>query len=265
MKNMIKMAAAMLRIAAIAVIGLGMAACNSDIFENDSSTNGRLTITGLNSYAGWKLGMVSLYDAYLPNGDELFFTVRNNPEYYGWGEAEVGGGDLYVWIAYESKGAGALKNYTGSDKNVRLTVCIMKNDGSIYSAIYNNAAVDFTDGKAVMAFADVLAGTWTGNNAQIAAEYGSFKLFSNGKELTRGEYSISPVDFENTEYTIYLYVREVNMSSDVTDRWVLYDSLTDEEKANMGSKSASGTIMGSSVNTFILHGGSTPSIFTKQP
>jgi len=55
MKNTVKLFGI---IVLVALIGFSIAGCG-DMDESDSSTDGRLTITGLNSYNGWKMWLLS--------------------------------------------------------------------------------------------------------------------------------------------------------------------------------------------------------------
>jgi len=277
MKNMVKIFGI---IVLAAVIGFGLTACE-DIREGDSSTDGRLTITGLNGFGvkGWKITGADIY--WDPTTDIFAFTHMNDAatNYLEGGSAINGDSfTFYVWIIPQSKGIFAAKNYTGNDKNQEVNISLSLTIGQESVWINYTVTVNFTNGKATVAFNDVFKGTWTATenrtwydetydrHHKIAAEYGSFKYYISDEdeeeiEAYRGVYGFG-FSNQETECSISLLIREINMLDDDTEQyhWVSYDDMSDDDKAGF-NQYGSGTLTNG--NKFSMSGGQEV-IFTKQ-
>jgi len=143
MKNIIKK---FWIITIVVIIISSIVACEDEIDKlkkDDSSTNGRLTITGLNSYIGHTINFNSITK--LDNGDRFSITRTNSTKPLTFGSTVNDDScTMYVWISYESKGAGGYKNYTGNDKNVEFEF--------IVNSVWGSVTVDFTNGIGTGAF-----------------------------------------------------------------------------------------------------------------
>jgi len=247
MKNTIKVLGI---IAIVAVIGFSMAACGGDDEGDDSSTAGRLIITGLSSYNGWKITAAGTNELDLP------LTSQNNYS----SSVEIVINDvsvtLYVW-KYEK---GRLKNYTGNDQNVKFSVTLSK-DGNVADG---TVTANFANGQASGAFVpdgsqDIFAGTWTtqeGNGMNIVAANGSFTVNMDGRSAFRGTYTVS-----GNKVSITFTHVNTDMSGKA-DKWTPYDDLPPETHDDIPPKTIDGTING---NQFIIDtGDNDPMTFTKQ-
>jgi len=127
MKNTIKVFGI---ITIVAVIGFSMSACGEEE-ESDSSTAGRLTITGLSSYNGRKITA-------LINGDDSFPLTNTNSITGVEGPLIINGDSVtfYVW----RRSGTHIKSYTGNDRMV-------------FNVIIENIGVGQTDGKVTVDFA----------------------------------------------------------------------------------------------------------------
>jgi len=141
MKNTIKVFGI---IAIVAVIGFAMAACG-DMEDSDSSTAGRLNISGLNSYNDWTIYCYSSND-----DDDLYITAVNKNEFIY--ESVINGDSVtfYVWkrVGYTIdkdglKNYGYYKSYTGNDKNIEFELTLSKDDDDTRGTV----TVSFTNGK----------------------------------------------------------------------------------------------------------------------
>jgi ABC-type proline/glycine betaine transport system substrate-binding protein len=120
-------------IAIVAMIGFTMAACEQDEGpKNDSSTNGRLTITGLSSYNGWTANAIGYIEGFN-------FTVTPTSTDPTPGNLTVNGGSVTfcVW-----NWTNVAKNYTGNDQNHKFFV-ELTNGGE---RIIGTVTVNFSNG-----------------------------------------------------------------------------------------------------------------------
>jgi hypothetical protein len=138
-------------IALVAVIGFSMTACEQESEpEGDSSTAGRLTITGLSSYNGKQLG-TALFYPYTFSGDYSLNTTPNN-NFTDYSLPTINGGSctVYVWKqTLSGNSVGEPKSYTGNDQNVKYDVDIK--DGANFVAS-GTVTVNFTNGIGSGAF-----------------------------------------------------------------------------------------------------------------
>jgi hypothetical protein len=127
--------------------------------HSDSSTKGRLTITGLNDYQGLNFYCGGFY---LDNDDILCLTDVNRIEDDrlgpgGGGAIVIVDGDsvtLYVWRYYHD--FLSLKSYTGNHKNLT-AICSIFSDEETWGTpehiyITGTVTVSFSNGKATGAF-----------------------------------------------------------------------------------------------------------------
>jgi uncharacterized protein (DUF2147 family) len=136
MKNTIKVFGI---IAIVAVIGFTMTACPPDDDEGpDSSTSGRLTITGLNSYNGRTI---------MAQPQDYSFDVTNINSMEGNNNLPINGDSVtfYVW---KNNGKGLWKSYSGNDKNVTFTANAETDEVSTRGSV----TVNFSNGKGSGAF-----------------------------------------------------------------------------------------------------------------
>ena len=146
MKNMVKL---FWSIAIVAVIGLGITGCKDD--TDDPSTDGRLTITGLESY----IGMEIVANApFFDNGAHLNATLNKDPNATSSYWAINGNSITFdIWIVYAGTGGGLYKNYTGNDQNVVFNCSIRSSsDGINFTLHLGTATANFSNGKATAAF-----------------------------------------------------------------------------------------------------------------
>ena len=144
MKNFAKL---MGFIAIVAIIGLGFTACDMD--ESASSTDGRLTIIGLNSYNGWKMWLGASDSDNEAN--RLHLMSKNNPEAPDTGEISITGNSvtLYVWKPWIREGKSNLwHSYKGNDQNVTFSIGLQQGDNNVNGTVTAN----FSKGKAIAAF-----------------------------------------------------------------------------------------------------------------
>jgi hypothetical protein len=146
MKNTVKLFGI---IALVAVIGFSMAGCDMD--ESASSTDGRLTITGLSSYNGWKMWLSSS-DAD-NEADSLHLMSKNDPTAPDIGEISITGNSVtvYVWKPWIREGEGKSNlwhSYKGSDQNVTFSIGLWQGENSAYGTVTAN----FSNGIATAAF-----------------------------------------------------------------------------------------------------------------
>jgi len=126
MKNIFKLFGI---IAIVAVIGFSFVACDEEVEEDDSSTSGRLTITGLSSYNGWKIQSVSppIDLTTYEQASDLGVTNNNNKDQT---EVTINGDSVTYYVWKTSKKALTdhnwhWKNYNGNDQNVVFNVWIL--------------------------------------------------------------------------------------------------------------------------------------------
>jgi hypothetical protein len=138
MKNTIKLFGI---IALVAVIGFSMAGCDMD--ESDTSTDGRLTITGLSSYNGGEITVST--------DDNKVMLSTSNDFNTSSGTLNITGNSVtfYVWKPWIREGKSNLwQSYKGND-TILFYVGIRKQDDSY---VAGNVTVTFVNGIGTGAF-----------------------------------------------------------------------------------------------------------------
>jgi len=143
MKNTVKLFEI---IVLVAVIVFSMAGCVEDKDENDSSTAGRLTVTGLSSYDGFKIyadrvgqstsgeGLTVKAPNTNPNDTHDVIITGGLATFHAWNAVIHGSGKNATY---------SYKSYTGNDQNVKFNIMI-NNPG--VSSVQGSVTVDFTNG-----------------------------------------------------------------------------------------------------------------------
>jgi len=150
MKNMVKLVGI---IAFVAVIGLGITACEEEVELVYPSTSGRLTVSGLGAYTGKWIGC-EYYT--LANGTYLMFGDSSNvgqpigsTVYSQISQIQIpqsGSVTFYVW---NNPTIGDITGYSGTNSNVHIQALIRDDSG--YGGMVTASGglmVNFTDGVA---------------------------------------------------------------------------------------------------------------------
>jgi hypothetical protein len=149
--------------AIVAVIGFSMTACDdpNPPDEGDTTTAGRLPVTGLSSYNGKKI----LVNYQFPNGDGVYsgFAITGvNANTFIEPVINDGSVTVYMWkstLTRTTTSDGGIiqtvpdpKSYTGNDQNVSFVVSIWDANNQNFEQVEGSVAVNFTNGIGSGAF-----------------------------------------------------------------------------------------------------------------
>jgi len=143
MKNTIKVFGI---IAIVAIMGFSFTTCDEGDDKGDTTTSGRLTITGLNSYNGWKINSMGNV------ASNLILTAENNDD--EWAEKTINGNSVTVYVWAKGTNSSNKKSYNGNDQNVVFNILMdnRKPNFMDYDSANGTVTVNFNNGVGTGAF-----------------------------------------------------------------------------------------------------------------